>query len=51
MDRVRGKDWAYFDSARRRSKRQKGLSDSMRLVEAHPSLLEALLQEIRELVG
>jgi len=38
QDILRGKVWAYSDEARRKSKRQKDLSDIMRLVEAHPEL-------------
>jgi hypothetical protein len=45
-DVVRGKIWAYSDPTRSKSKRQKDLSDIMRLVEDHPSLLETLPAEI-----
>ena len=45
-DILRGKVWAYSDKARRQSKRQKDLSDIMRLVEAHPKLLDQLPPEI-----
>ena len=38
QDVLRGKVWAYSDEARRKSKRQKDLSDIMRLVEVHPEL-------------
>ncbi|NQT92409.1 MAG: hypothetical protein HQ559_06590 [Lentisphaerae bacterium] len=37
-DVLQGKLWAYSDEARRKSKRQKDLSDIMRLVETHPGL-------------
>jgi hypothetical protein len=37
-DVLRGKVWAYSDQTRRPSKRQKDLSDIMRLVEDHPEL-------------
>ncbi len=37
-DVLKGKVWAYLDEQRRRSKRQKDLTDIMRLVEAFPSL-------------
>jgi hypothetical protein len=37
-DVLQGKVWAYLDEQRRRSKRQKDLTDIMRLVEAYPSL-------------
>lgn len=47
-DVVRGKVWAYSDPERRPSKRQKDLSDLMRLVESHPDLLESLPPDIRK---
>jgi len=37
-DVLRGKLWAYSDETRRASKRQKDLSDIMRLAETHPEL-------------
>lgn len=37
-DVLLGKVWAYLDEKRRRSKRQKDLTDIIRLVEAYPSL-------------
>jgi len=45
-DILRGKVWAYLDEGRRKSKRQKDLSDIMRLVESHPELKAALPSEI-----
>lgn len=45
-DVLRGKLWAYSDETRRKSKRQKDLSDIMRLVEAHPDLKDALPSDI-----
>ena len=45
-DVLRGKLWAYSDQTRRKSKRQKDLSDIMRLVEAHPDLRNELPPEI-----
>ena len=45
-DILRGKLWAYSDRTRRRSKRQKDLSDIMRLVEAHPELRNSLPRDI-----
>lgn len=45
-DILRGKVWAYSDEARRKSKRQKDLSDIMRLVEAHPELRSRLPLQI-----
>ncbi len=41
-----GKLWAYSDETRRKSKRQKDLSDIMRLVETHPELKGRLPREI-----
>ena len=46
QDILRGKVWAYSDEARRKSKRQKDLSDIMRLVETHPELRTQLPSEI-----
>lgn len=45
-DVLRGKVWAYSDETRRKSKRQKDLSDIMRLVETHPELEKKLPPEI-----
>jgi len=45
-DVLRGKVWAYSDQTRRKSKRQKDLSDIMRLVETHPGLEKKLPPEI-----
>jgi hypothetical protein len=45
-DVLRGKIWAYSDEARRKSKRQKDLSDIMRLVEIHPELKGELPSEL-----
>jgi len=41
-----GKVWAYSDATRRKSKRQKDLSDIMRLVETHPELMSDLPPDI-----
>ena len=46
-DILRGKVWAYSDDTRRKSKRQKDLSDIMRLVETHPELRDKLPPEIQ----
>jgi hypothetical protein len=46
QDILCGKLWAYSDEARRKSKRQKDLSDIMRLVETHPDLRSELPAEI-----
>ncbi|MFQ6093686.1 MAG: hypothetical protein ACE5OR_13615 [bacterium] len=45
-DVLQGKVWAYSDEQRRKSKRQKDLSDIMRLVETHPKLRKRLPPEI-----
>jgi len=47
-DILRGKVWAYSDKTRRQSKRQKDLSDIMRLVETHPHLRNELPPEIAD---
>ncbi len=46
-DVLQGKVWAYSDSTRRASKRQKDLADIMRLVEVHPELASDLPDAIR----
>jgi len=46
-DVLQGKVWAYSDSTRRKSKRQKDLADIMRLVEARPELAQHLPEAIR----
>ena len=47
-DVLQGKVWAYSDETRRQSKRQKDLSDIMRLVETHPELKADLPPEIAD---
>jgi hypothetical protein len=47
-DVLRGKLWAYADGTRRASKRQKDLSDIMRLAETHPELKTELPSDIAE---
>jgi hypothetical protein len=47
-DVLRGKLWAYADATRRASKRQKDISDIMRLVETHPELAAELPPAIAE---
>ncbi|MBI5723848.1 MAG: hypothetical protein HZA50_07820 [Planctomycetes bacterium] len=49
-DVLRGKVWAYSDETRRKSERQKDLSDIMRLVEAHPELRGRLPSKIASLL-
>jgi hypothetical protein len=49
-DVLQGKVWAYSDEHRRKSKRQKDLSDITRLVETHPALKEKLPPIIRSQV-
>jgi len=46
-DVLQGKVWAYQDSSRRRSKRQKDLADITRIIEANPSLISALPDAVR----
>jgi hypothetical protein len=48
VDVLRGKVWAYLDETRRQSKRQKDLSDIMRLVETYPELKADLPPKIVE---
>lgn len=45
-DVLQGKIWAYSDPTRRPSKRQKDLSDIMRLIEIHPELISNLPESI-----
>ena len=49
-DLLKSKIWAYSDPERRKSKRQKDLSDIMRLVEAHQELEKILPDDIRKLL-
>jgi hypothetical protein len=49
-DVVAGKLWAFEDTTRRGSKRQKDLADIMRLVETHPHLRSSLPASIRSLI-
>lgn len=46
-DTLAGKIMAYFDSARRQSKRLKDLADIARLVESHPALRARLPPELQ----
>jgi len=47
-DVLQGKVWAYMDTTRRKSKRQKDLADIFRIVEKFPQLESSLPQNIRE---
>jgi hypothetical protein len=47
-DALQGKVWAYSDSTRRKSKRQKDLADILRLVEAYPHLISKLPVSLRK---
>lgn len=47
-DVLQGKVWAYCDPTRRKSKRQKDLTDIVRLLEASPKLDSLLPREIRQ---
>jgi hypothetical protein len=50
-DVLRGKIWAYSDEQRRKSKRQKDLTDIIRLIEVYPSLKNHIPQALQELIG
>jgi len=50
-DVLQGKIWAYSDDQRRKSKRQKDLTDIVRLVEVYPSLKHHLPEALQELIG
>lgn len=47
-DVLQGKVWAYLDEKRRMSKRQKDLTDIMRLLEGYPSLESHILAIIQK---
>ncbi|MGH2574392.1 MAG: hypothetical protein ACRDFC_01690 [Ignavibacteria bacterium] len=47
-DVLKGKIWAYSDKTRRASKRQKDLSDIMRLIEAKKSLFHLLPEQLKK---
>jgi hypothetical protein len=47
-DVLQGKVWAYMDTMRRKSKRQKDLADIFRIVEKFPNLESTLPQNIRD---
>jgi len=47
-DVLQGKVWAYIDTSRRKSKRQKDLADIFRIIETYPQLEETLPQILRE---
>ncbi len=49
-DVLRGKVWAYRDEQRRASKRQKGLVDILRMIEAHPEITGWLPPEVKSQV-
>ena len=48
-DIIQGKLWAYLDTTRRKSKRQKDLADIFRLVEEYPELVTLLPKEVAKL--
>jgi hypothetical protein len=50
-DVLQGKVWAYQDATRRKSKRQKDLSDILRLAEAEPQLESRLPSELQSLAA
>ncbi len=45
---LQGKVWAYRDTTRRRSKRQKDLADILRIIETFPELATKLPQSLKE---
>ena len=45
---LQGKVWAYMDTTRRRSKRQKDLADIFRIIEKFPQLKASLPQSLKE---
>lgn len=47
-DILQGKVWAYMDTTRRRSKRQKDLADILRIIETFPELATKLPQSLKE---
>ena len=47
-DVLQGKIWAYEDTTRRPSKRQKDLADIMRLTETNPQLVSLLPDSLKE---
>ena len=47
-DILQGKVWAYADQARRRSKRQKDLTDILRIIEKYPELKPKLPPSLQE---
>lgn len=51
LDELQGKLWAYQDESRRKSKRQKHLSDIALLVEANPELLSLIPDSLHDLVS
>jgi hypothetical protein len=47
-DVLQGKVWAYMDTLRRKSKRQKDLADIFRIIEKYPHLEASLPQKLRQ---
>jgi hypothetical protein len=47
-DVLQGKVWAYMDTSRRKSKRQKDLADIFRIIEMYPRLEETLPKSLRQ---
>jgi hypothetical protein len=48
---LQGKVWAYMDTSRRKSKRQKDLADILRIIGKFPQLQESLPQSLKEELG
>lgn len=47
-DVLQGKVWAYMDTSRRKSKRQKDLADIFRIIEKYPQLKASLPQNLQK---
>jgi len=45
---LQGKIWAYMDDTRRKSKRQKDLSDISRIIETYPELATKIPQKVKD---
>lgn len=49
-DVLQGKIWAYSDTDRRKSKRQKDLADIFRIIETYPELKKILPENIQKMI-
>lgn len=50
-DVLQGKVWAFSDTGRRKSKRQKDLTDVARIIESYPDLASVLPGAVRDQLG